>query len=175
MTSYLYTTAYPYALKKPVGPFYCLRVRSMGCLDVDGVIARIDRLPFVIPPEEYAYLVNTFLNECIAATAEGFHIATPQMRWALSIRGTVGPSDLWRTFAPGRLPAALSVAFRLTPGPAARQATTQIGLKVCGEATPKAQGSKMGGGKGAGSKGNSAEGIAFAPGASESTAPKGGP
>lgn len=165
MTSYLYTTAYPYALKKPVGPFYCLRVRSRGCLDVDGVIARIDRLPFVIPPEEYAYLVNTFLNECIAATAEGFHIATPQMRWALSIRGTVGPSDLWRTFAPGRLPAALSVAFRLTPGPAARQATTQIGLKVCGEAAPKAQGSKEGGGKGAGSKEDSAEGIA----------PKGGP
>lgn len=69
MTSLLYTTAYPYALKKPVGPFYCLRVRSMGCLDIDGVIARIARLPFVIPPEEYAYLVNTFLNECIAATA----------------------------------------------------------------------------------------------------------
>lgn len=62
----LHTTAYPYALKKPAGPFYCLRVRSMGCLDIDGVIAR---LPFVIPPEEYAYLVNTFLNECIATTA----------------------------------------------------------------------------------------------------------
>lgn len=69
MTSLLYTTAYPYALKKPAGPFYCLRVRSMGCLDIDGIIARIARLPFVIPPEEYAYLVNTFLNECIAATA----------------------------------------------------------------------------------------------------------
>lgn len=41
MTSYLYTTAYPYALKKPAGPFYYLRVHSMGCLDIDGVIARI--------------------------------------------------------------------------------------------------------------------------------------
>lgn len=41
MTSYLYTTAYPYALKKPAGPFYYLRVHSMGCLNIDGVIARI--------------------------------------------------------------------------------------------------------------------------------------
>lgn len=74
----IYTTAYLNRLVKGVVSYF-LRPKSMGTLGVKEVIARIDRLPFVIPPEEYAYLVNTFLNECIAATAEGFHIATPQM------------------------------------------------------------------------------------------------
>lgn len=138
MNSILRVYAYRNALKKPAGPFYYLRARSLGRLDIGDIIARISRLPFAISPQEYALLVTIFLDECIAATAEGYHIATPQMRWSPTIRGTIGPADLWRTFAPGRLP----VSFNLTPGPAARQAATEITIQACGEAMPKARGRK---------------------------------
>lgn len=63
------------------------------------------------------------------------------MRWSPTIRGTIGPADLWRTFAPDRLP----VSFNLPPGPAARQAATEITIQACGEAMPKARGRKAGG------------------------------
>lgn len=138
--SILYAYAYRNVLKKPAGPFYYLRALSLGCLDIGDIIARISRLPFAISPQEYALLVTIFLDECIAATAEGYHIATPQMRWSPTIRGTIGPADLWRTFAPGRLP----VSFNLTPGPAARQASSEITIQACGEAMPKARGRKAG-------------------------------
>lgn len=134
MNSIIQAYAYRNALKQPAGPFYYLRALSRGRLGVDGIIARIARLPFVISPLEYALLVNIFLDECIAATAEGYHIATPQMRWSPTIRGTIGPADLRRTFAPGRL----EVSFNLTPGPAARQAASKITIQVRGEAVPKA-------------------------------------
>lgn len=140
MNSILRVYAYRNALKKPAGPFYYLRALSLGRLDIGDIIARISRLPFAISPQEYALLVTIFLDECIAATAEGYHIATPQMRWSPTIRGTIGPPDLWRTFAPGRLP----VSFNLTPGPAARQAATEITIQACGEAMPKARGRKAG-------------------------------
>lgn len=103
MNSILRVYAYRNALKKPAGPFYYLRALSLGRLDIGDIIARISRLPFAISPQEYALLVTIFLDECIAATAEGYHIATPQMRWSPTIRGTIGPADLWRTFAPGLL------------------------------------------------------------------------
>lgn len=141
MNSILRVYAYRNVLKKPAGPFYYLRALSLGRLDIGDIIARISRLPFAISPRDYAFLVTIFLDECIAATAEGYHIATPQMRWSPTVRGTIGPADLWRTFAPGRL----RVSFNLTPGPAARQAATEIGIKVCGEAIPKAGGRKGGG------------------------------
>lgn len=133
MNSILRVYAYRNALKKPAGPFYYLRALSLGRLDIGDIIARISRLPFAISPQEYALLVTIFLDECIAATAEGYHIATPQMRWSPTIRGTIGPADFRRTFAPGRLP----VSFRLTPGPAARKASSEISVHICGEAVPK--------------------------------------
>ena len=138
MNSILRVYAYRNALKKPAGPFYYLRALSLGRLDIGDIIARISRLPFAISPQEYALLVTIFLDECIAATAEGYHIATPQMRWSPTIRGTIGPADLWRTFAPGCLP----VSFNLTPGPAARKASSEISVQACGEAMPKARGPK---------------------------------
>lgn len=92
MNSILRVYAYRNALKKPAGPFYYLRARSLGRLDIGDIIARISRLPFAISPQEYALLVTIFLDECIAATAEGYHIATPQMRWSPTIRGTIGPA-----------------------------------------------------------------------------------
>ena len=137
-TSILRVYAYRNALKKPAGPFYYLRALSLGCLDIGDIIARISRLPFAISPQEYALLVTIFLDECIAATAEGYHIATPQMRWSPTIRGTIVPSDFRRTFAPGRLP----VSFRLTPGPAARKASSEISVHICGEAVPKVRAPK---------------------------------
>ena len=138
MKTILRAYAYRNALKKPVGPFYYLRALSLGRLGIGDIIARISRLPFAISPQEYVLLVNLFLDECIAATAKGYHIATPQMRWSPTIRGTIGPADLWRTFAPGRLP----VSFNLTPGPAARQAATEITIQACGEAVPKVRAPK---------------------------------
>ena len=82
MNSILRVYAYRNALKKPAGPFYYLRALSLGRLDIGDIIARISRLPFAISPQGYALLVTIFLDECIAATAEGYHIATPQMRWS---------------------------------------------------------------------------------------------
>ncbi|MBC5646682.1 hypothetical protein H8S77_27940 [Parabacteroides sp. BX2] len=138
MKTILRAYAYRNALKKPVGPFYYLRALSLGRLGIGDIIARISRLPFAITQQEYAFLVNLFLDECIAAATEGYHIATPQMRWSPTIRGTIVPSDFRRTFAPGRLP----VSFRLTPGPAARKASSEISVHICGEAVLKGRGAK---------------------------------
>ena len=77
MNSILRVYAYRNVLKKPAGPFYYLRALSLGRLDIGDIIARISRLPFAISPQGYALLVTIFLDECIAATAEGYHIATP--------------------------------------------------------------------------------------------------
>lgn len=116
---------------------YFLRAESKGSLDVEGVVARIDRLPLRIRQEEYTLLVNIFLRECIDATLEGYRVNTPLFRSSLTIRGKIEPADLYRTLAPGR------VTFNLQPGPPAREAAA-LSVKVCGEAVPNAGALKVG-------------------------------
>ena len=154
MKTILRAYAYRNALKKPVGPFYYLRALSLGRLDIGDIIARISRLPFAITQHVYAFLVNLFLVVFIAAATEGYHIATPQMRWSPTIRGTIVPSDFRRTFAPGRLP----VSFRLTPGPAARKASSEISVHICGEAVPKVRAPKVRAPKDSAPKGDTPKG-----------------
>ena len=117
---------------------YFLRAESKGSLDVEGVVARIDRLPLRIRQEEYTLLVNIFLRECIDATLEGYRVNTPLFHSSLTIRGKIEPADLYRTLAPGR------VTFNLQPGPPAREAAAALSVKVCGEAVPKANALKAG-------------------------------
>lgn len=117
---------------------YFLRAESKGSLNVEGVVARIDRLPLRIRQEEYTLLVNIFLQECIDATLEGYRVNTPLFRSSLTIRGKIEPADLYRTLAPGR------VTFNLHPGTPAREAAAALSVKVCGEAVPKAGALKAG-------------------------------
>lgn len=119
---------------------YFLRAESKGSLNVEGVVARIDRLPLRIRQEEYTLLVNIFLRECIDATLEGYRVNTPLFRSSLTIRGKIEPADLYRPLAPGRA----RVTFNLQPGTPAREAAAALSVKVCGKAVPKAGALKAG-------------------------------
>ena len=105
-------------LTKDVKNDYYLTPQVTGTLTVSDIIERIRKREIATKNVDGAAFVQTFLDECAAATAEGYNIVNSFFRSSIGIQGVIYTDDLGHTIPADRL----KVSVNLTQGDGAKAA-----------------------------------------------------
>ena len=97
---------------------YYLTPQVTGTLTVSDIIERIRKREIATKNVDGTAFVQTFLDECAAATAEGYNIVNSFFRSSISIQGVVYSDDLGHNIPADRL----KVSVNLTQGDGAKEA-----------------------------------------------------
>lgn len=81
-------------LTKSVGEDYYLTAQVTGTLYLTDIIERLKKREIATKNVDGAAFVQTFLDECAAATAEGYNVITSFFRSEIGIQGTLYAADL---------------------------------------------------------------------------------
>lgn len=104
-------------LTKDVTNDYYLTPQVKETLDVNGIIDRLKKREIATKNVDGKAFVQTFLDECADATAEGCNIVNSFFRSSLGIQGVAYAEDLGHNIPAERL----KVAINLTAGEGARK------------------------------------------------------
>lgn len=105
-------------LTKDVDNDYYLNAQVKGTLTLADIVERLKKREIATKNVDGAAFVQTFLDECIAATLEGYHVNTSLFQTSISIQGAILSTDLGHNIDADRL----KVSINLTQGEAAREA-----------------------------------------------------
>lgn len=105
-------------LTKDVKNDYYLTAQVTETLDVEGIIQRLRARELATKNVDGPAFVQTFLDECAAAAAEGNNIVTSFFRSSIGIQGVLLSNDLGHNIPAERL----KVSVNLTQGEGARKA-----------------------------------------------------
>ena len=113
-------------LTKDVTNDYYVTAQVTDTLDVHGVIERLRKREIATQNVDGEAFVNSFLDECSAASAEGNNIVTPFFRSSVGIQGTVYDNELGHNIPAERL----KVSVNLTQGTGAKKAVEDAVVHV---------------------------------------------
>ena len=105
-------------LTKDVKNDYYLTPQVTGTLSVADIIERLRKREIATKNVDGAAFVQTFLDECAAATAEGYNIVNSFFRSSIGIQGVIYTDDLGHNIPADRL----KVSVNLTQGDGAKEA-----------------------------------------------------
>lgn len=108
-------------LTKDVTDDYYLTAEVRESLDVAGIINRLSNREIATKNVDGLAFVQTFLDECATASAEGNNIVTSFFRSSLGIQGVVYAKELGHNIPAERL----KVSVNLTQGEGARKAVAE--------------------------------------------------
>lgn len=110
--------AHPNELTKDVTNDFYLTPQVTASLTADDIIGRLRSREIATKNVDGAAFIQTFLDECITASAEGNNIVTNFFRSSIGIQGVIYDSELGHNIPAERL----KVSVNLTQGEAARKA-----------------------------------------------------
>lgn len=113
-------------LTKDVTNDYYVTAQVTETLDVKGVIERLRKREIATKNVDGEAFVNSFLDECSAASAEGNNIVTPFFRSSIGIQGVVYDNELGHNIPAERL----KVSVNLTQGTGAKKAVEDAVVHV---------------------------------------------
>lgn len=123
--------AHPNVLTEVDNDYYLLpKVR--GTLTVDDIIGRLRDREIATKNVDGKAFIGTFLNECIAASAQGYNINTPFFRSSVSIQGTVYSEDLGTNVSGDRV----KVSVNLEQGEEARRTMSNATVYIFEQEAP---------------------------------------
>lgn len=111
-------------LTKDVTNDYYLTPQVTGTLDVAGIINRLKAREIATKNVDGAAFVQTFLDECATASAEGYNVVTSFFRSSLSMQGVILSGDLGHPIPAEQV----KVSVSLTQGEGAKKAISQISV-----------------------------------------------
>lgn len=107
-------------LTKDATDDYYLTAKVRETLDVAAIVKRLSDREIATKNVDGIAFVQTFLDECAAASAEGYNIVTPFFRSSIGIQGVVYSKELGHNIPADRL----KVSVNLTQGEGARKAVS---------------------------------------------------
>lgn len=111
-------------LTKEVKNDYYLKPQVTDTLDVKAIIERIRKREVATKNVDGEKFVQTFLEECAEATAEGNNIVTSFFRSSIGIQGVIYSEDLGHPIPAERL----KVSVNFTQGEGARKAINSVNI-----------------------------------------------
>lgn len=111
-------------LTKDVKNDYYLTPQVVDTLDVAAIVERIRKREVATKNVDGASFIQTFLDECATATAEGNNVVTSFFRSSIGIKGVIYSEDLGHPIPANRL----EVSVNLTQGEGARKAIENVSI-----------------------------------------------
>lgn len=111
-------------LTKDVDNDYYLNAQVTGTLYAPDIVERLRKREIATKNVDGEAFVQTFLDECATASAEGYNVVTSFFRSSIGIQGTIMSEDLGHPIAADRL----KVSVNLTQGEGAKDALKNVNV-----------------------------------------------